>query len=72
MEAIDFGDLWGSEAGRMFNDWGGVGGWHEWYSREDGIGDWGKGESDVAVEAIAAVGRDRGGVCVELGLSGAK
>ena len=73
VEAIDFGDLVGSEAGRMFNDWCWVCGRQDRNSREDGIVCWGKGESDVAVEAIiAAVRRDRGGVCVELGLSGAK
>ena len=72
VEAIDFGDLVGSEAGRMFNDWCWVSGRQERYRREDGIVGSGEGERDVAVEAITAMRRDRGSVCVALCLSGAE
>ena len=71
VDAVEFGDLMGREAGRVFADGRGVDGGNERYGGEDGIVGDGESEANVTVEAIAAVRGDRGGVGVKLGLSGA-
>ena len=74
VDAVEFGDLLGGEAGsRVFADRNWIDWWKKRDSGEEGEVGCREGETDVTMEAVAASMRgDRGGVGVKLGLSGAK
>ena len=72
VEAVEFSNLMRGEARRMFDDGSRVVGGKERDGGENRVFGGGKGEGDVAMEAVTAVGGDGCGICVELGLSGAE
>ena len=69
VDAVEFGDLMGGKAGGVFADRSGIDGWKKRDVEEESVFGGREGEANVAMEAVAAVRWDRGGVGVELGLS---
>ena len=68
VETIDLRDLGGGGLSRMFRLSRWVDGRKERDAREKEVFGRGDGEGEMAVDAVARVGRDGGGVAVELGL----
>ena len=69
-DAVDFGDLCGGGGGGVDRIDGAVDRSFEWnVAGDEKIGNGGKGQGKVTVDAVAGVGGDSGGVSVELGLS---
>ena len=64
VQAVELGNLVSGKARRMFNDGSRVGGGKERDGGENRVVGGGEGEGDMAMEAVAAVGRDGCGICV--------
>ena len=68
-EAVYFRDLWAGGGRGVLRLRGAVNGSDEWdAARSKEVGSGGQSEGEVAVDAIARIGRNGGGVTVELGL----
>ena len=71
-DTVDFRNLWGGCVSRMDRVDGAVDGGNEFEPvGDEEVGFGRKGESEMTVDAVAGVGRDSGGVRVELSLGGA-